>query len=509
MRLPQGFTGDLVAGLSVAVVAIPQSLAYADLAGMPAVSGLYATALPPLVAALFASSPYLMTGPVAVTALLTYGALSSRADPGSPEYMRLGLALALIVGVVRIALGLLRAGWVAYLMSHPVLLGFVPAAALLIATSQTPKGFGVEDAPDYDNQVFSAVWALGHPGHWQAAPMIVAGLTVAVIVLGRRIHVLFPGVLISAVAATAIAAAGGYSGTQIDDIPAGLPPITVDDLPWSDVPSLALAGLVIALVGFTEAASISRRFAAQDRTRWDADREFVSQGAANVAAAFSGGFPCGGSFSRSAVARVSGARTRLAGAITGITVLLFLPFAHILEPMPEATLAGIVISAVFGLLRFRAMWALWRISVPQAVIAWGTFAATLLLAPRIDIAVLIGIGGSLAVFLARALRLDVDVSVLETSQGTLLTLTPRGILWFGTAQRLDVAVSDALEAHPGMWRVEFDLSGLGRIDTTGALVLRSALAHARAIGLEAEITRVPPQSAALTARILAAGDELD
>jgi SulP family sulfate permease len=155
------------------------------------------------------------------------------------------------------------------------------------------------------------------------------------------------------------------------------------------------------------------------------------------------------------------------------------------------------------------MWALWRISVPQAVIAWGTFAATLLLAPRIDIAVLIGIGGSLAVFLARALRLDVDVSVLETSQGTLLTLTPRGILWFGTAQRLDVAVSDALEAHPGMWRVEFDLSGLGRIDTTGALVLRSALAHARAIGLEAEITRVPPQSAALTARILAAGDELD
>jgi SulP family sulfate permease len=110
------------------------------------------------------------------------------------------------------------------------------------------------------------------------------------------------------------------------------------------------------------------------------------------------------------------------------------------------------------------------------------------------------------VFIARALRLDVDVSVRDTSEGPLLTLTPRGILWFGTAQRLDAAVGDAFDAHPGLWRVEFDLSGLGRIDTTGALVLRSALAYAREIGLEAEIKRVPPQSAALTARILAAED---
>jgi SulP family sulfate permease len=505
LRLAHGRTGDVIAGLSVAVVAIPQSIAYADLAGMPAVAGLYATALPPLVAAVFASSPYLMTGPVAVTALLTYGALSSRAEPGSTEYVTLGLALALIVGVVRIGLGLLRAGWVAYLMSQPVLLGFVPAAALLIASSQTAKALGVEDSPDYDNQVFQAAWAVGHPGHWQAAPLVVALLTVGVIVFGRRIHPLFPGVLLAAVVATALGAAGAYSGPSVDHIPAGLPPFTGDDLPWSELPSLTAASAVIALVGFTEAASISRRFAAEDRSRWDADREFVSQGAANVAAAFSGGFPCGGSFSRSAVARLSGATTRLAGAITGLTVLVFLPFAQVLEPMPLATLAGIVISAVFSLLRFRAMWSLWRISTPQALIAWGTFAATLLLAPRIDIAVLIGIGGSLGVFVARALRLDVDVAL----DGELLTLTPRGVLWFGTAQRLDVAVADALAAHPWITRVDIDLYGIGRIDTTGALVLRSVLEHAREAGLTVQLKRVPPQSAALTARILDAGDELD
>src|SRR5262249_38707169 len=158
--------------------------------------------------------------------------------------------------------------------------------------------------------------ALGHPGHWHAAPVAVALLTIVVIVGGRRINVLFPGVLLTALVATTVSAADGYSGPTVHQIPAGLPPFSGDDLPWSDLPSLIVPGLVIALVGFTEAASISRRFAAEDHTRWDADREFASQGAANVTAALTGGFPCGGSFSRSAVARLSGAQTRLAGAIT-------------------------------------------------------------------------------------------------------------------------------------------------------------------------------------------------
>lgn len=504
MRVPRGFAGDLVAGLSVAVVAIPQSLAYADLAGMPPISGLYATALPPLVAAVFASSPYLMTGPVAITALLSYGALSSLATPGSPEYATLGLGLALIVGVVRIALGVLRAGWVAYLMSQPMLLGFVPAAALLIAFSQAGSAFGVRDRPAQDNQLVDAAWVLGHPDRWETAAVFVTVATLVVVVGGRRLHLLFPGVLVAALVATLVSDAGGYDGATVEHIPAGLPPFTVDDLPWGDLHRLVAAGVVIALIGFSEAASISRRFAAEERSRWDPDREFVSQGVANAVAAASGGMPCGGSFTRSSVARACGARTRLAGAITGLTVLAFLPFAGVLEPLPLATLAGIVIASVLGLLRFRPLIALWRLTVPQAVIAWATFAATLLLAPRIDIAVLIGIGMSLAVFLWRALQLDVDV----LTDGTTLRLLPRGVLWFGTAQRLDGAVVDALAAHPGMARVEIDLSGLGRIDTTGALVLRSVLAHTREAGLEAELKWVPPQSAALTARILNSTAEL-
>ncbi len=504
MRISPGLAGDLVAGVSVAVVVIPQSLAYADIAGMPPVAGLYSAALPPLVAAIFASSPYLQTGPVAITALLSFGALSSLATPGGAEYATLGLGLALIVGVARIALGLLRAGWVAYLMSQPMLLGFIPAAALLIAFSQLGSAFGVGERPEHDNQFLDAAWVLGHPDRWQSEALIVTVTTLVVVIGGRRLHRLFPGILIAAVVATLVSDAGGYDGATVETIPAGLPPFTVDDLPWGDLHRLLVAGVVIALIGFSEAASISRRFADQERSRWGPDREFVSQGVANVVAAASGGMPCGGSFSRSSVARACGARTRLAGAVTGLTVLAFLPFAGLLEPLPLATLAGIVISAVLGLLRFRPLLALWRLTVPQAVVAWSTFVATLLLAPRIDIAVLIGIGMSLAVFLWRALQLDIDV----LTDGTTLRLLPRGVLWFGTAQRLDGAVTDALAANSGMVRVEIDLSGLGRIDTTGALVLRSVLAHAREIGLEAELSWMPPNSAALTTRILNSGDAL-
>lgn len=479
------------------MVGIPQSLAYADLAGMPPIVGLYAGAVPPIIAAIFASSPYLQTGPVAITALLTYGALSTMATPASPEYVSLGLALALVVGVVRVLLGLLRAGRLAYLMSQPMLLGFVPAAAILIAGSQTSKALGVAP-PDYESEIADAAWALVHPASWSPAAIAMSSMAAAVILLGRRLHPLFPGVLVAAAAGIAISAGGLYPGPVVESIPSGFPPLTLSEIPWSRVPGLLLSGVLIALIGFTEAASISRRFASEDRTRWSADREFVSQGAANLAAAATGGMPCGGSFSRSSVNRMSGAKTPLAGAVTGLTVLAFLPFATVLEPLPLAVLGTIVIVAVIGLMRFGPLIQIWRVSVPQALVAWATFLATVILAPRLDIAVLIGIGFSIVVFLWRSLQLEIDVEAASDS----LTFTPRGVLWFGTAQRLDAALLDALAAHPEADGLVVDLSRLGRIDTTGALVLRSMLEQARAAGLEATVRGIPPQSRQLTERVL-------
>lgn len=223
------------------------------------------------------------------------------------------------------------------------------------------------------------------------------------------------------------------------------------------------------------------------------------QGVANLTAACAGGFPCGGSFSRSSINRLSGARTRLAGGVTGLTVLAFLPVAWILEPLPLAVLGAIVISAVLGLMRFRPLLRLWRYSAPQAVIAWGTFLATLLLTPRLDWAVLVGIGLSIAVFLGRSLQLAIDV----TEADGLLRLTPRGVLWFATAHRLDDALLTALAEHPDVDRLTIELSRLGRIDTSGALELRAVLDQARAAGLTADVVDIPPQSRRLTERIMA------
>jgi len=497
----RGLPADALAGVSVAMIAIPQSLAYAGLAGMPPIVGLYAVALPPIAAALFASSPYLQTGPVAITALLTFGALSTLAEPGSPQYVTLGLGLAFVVGVVRVLLGLLRAGWIAYLMSQPMLLGFVPAAALLIASSQLSKALGTPSAP-YRNEIANAGWALAHPGNWALAAVALSVVTAILVLGGRKIHALFPGVLVAVIVGVAVSALGWYHGPIIDTIPSGFPTLTLHQIPWSLMGQLVVSGILIALIGFTEAASISRRFASEDRVRWSADREFISQGVANLAAAATGAMPCGGSFSRSSVNRLAGATSRMSGAITGLTVLAFLPFAFVLEPLPLAVLGAIVVVAVVNLMRFGPLLRIWRVSLPQAVIAWVTFVATLAFAPRIDIAVLIGIGLSIGVFLWRMLQLEIDIS----AEGDAIVFTPRGVLWFGTAQRLDDVLVDALAAHPEARRLDIDLSRLGRIDTTGALVIRSVLDHARSVGLAAELSGVPPQSAGLVDRILAATD---
>ena len=477
---------DVVAGLTVALILIPQSLAYAELAGMPPERGLYAAAIPVLVAAPLASSPYLQTGPVAITALLTFGALSTRATPGSDEYVALGLALALVVGLVRMAIGLTRGGVVAYLMSQPMLMGFLPGAAILIASSQLPTALGA--GPPDGHLLEQAAWSLVHPGEWQlGAAALSAGVLVTVIG-GRRLHPLFPGVLVAAAAGILISEALGYGGAVIGDIPNGLPPVSLD-LPWGSLAGLVVPGAVIAVVGYAEASSIARTFAAQDRERWDSDREFVSQGAANVGAALSGGFPVGGSFSRSSLNRLAGGRSRWSGAVTGLAVLAVLPFTGAVEPLPKAVLAATVIAAVVPLIRPQRIVALWRPSRPQFLIAATTFAATLISSPHLEWAVLIGVGLSIVVHLWRELHVETGVWV----EGDTVHVRPSGVLWFGAAQSLHDRVLEQLADHREADRLVVDLGGLGRLDMTGAIALRAVMDEARRNGMAVEVANVHPR----------------
>ena len=473
----------MIAGISVALVLIPQSLAYAELAGMPPEQGLYAATIALLAAAPLASSPYLQTGPVALTSVLTFTALSALAPPRGDEYVQLGLLLALLVGVVRLAVGLLRAGAIAYLMSRPMLLGFVPAAAVFIAASQLPAATGTR--PPGGGVMEQAAWTLSHPAAWQPAAVALALFALVAVLGARRVHPLFPGVLVAVVVAGAFSFLSGYDGRTIGELDAGLPPLTTA-FPWSSAPDLLLPGVIIALVGFAEPAAIARSFASRDRAHWNSNREFVSQGAANVAAAFSGGFPVGGSFSRSSLNRLIGARTAWSGAITGLTVLALLPATFLLAPVPTSVLAAIVIAAVVPLMTLFPVAALWRDSRPATLIAVGTFAATLAMAPRIERGVLVGIGLSVLVHLWRELHIEVDA---WEEEGTL-HLRPQGVLWFGAVQGFEDALLAALAGHPRADALMIHLDGLGRLDITAAVALRQLIDQTRSAGVRVSIADV-------------------
>ena len=326
---------------------------------------------------------------------------------------------------------------------------------------------------------------------------MVAVLASAVLLLGRRLHPLFPGVLLAVVAAILYGKYGGYGGPKLGPVHASFPPLTTS-LPWRSLPHLVVPALVIALLGFAEASSIARTYAALDRKRWDADREFISQGVANLGAGMFGGFPVGASFSRSALNRLAGARTNASALVTGLTVLAVIPLGFLLTPLPRAVLAATVIVAVVPLIRLDRIVEIGRLARPQLTVTLTAFGLTLLLAPHIEWAILAAIGVSIAIHLWRELRLDVNIS----RQGHRLVAAPQGVLWFGNARVLQDRVIDFLSTQPDATELDIRLDGLGRIDLSGALALRTLAEDARRAGLTVSIGGAPRHASRVLARVL-------
>ena len=487
--------GDVIGGISAAFVLIPQALAYAVLAGMPAERGLHVAALAPIAAAFFASSPYLGTGPTAITSLLTLGGLTALARPGSGEYVALGALLALMVGAVRVVMGLLRLGVLSYLISRPVLTGFTTGAAVVITASQIPTVLGT--AADDVNPLVAAFDAVRHPGQWRPAAVAMAVVACIFIGGGRRIHRFFPGVLLAVVVAIAWTVTVGYDGPLVGEVSGRFPTFSLD-LPWASAPELFLPALVIAVVGFAEPTAIARYYATLERTRWDPNRELVSQGLANLAAAAGVGFPAGGSFTRSALVRETGARTRLAGGITGAVVLLLLPFTGVLGNLPTAVLGATIIMAVRSLIAIRPFLEYRRYTRLQFAIASITFVLTIAVAPHVERAVIAGVALAIGAHLWRELR----VSIRAWSEGTTLHLAPKGVLYFASAPLLEERLGSMLSETPTADELVIHLDGLGRIDVSGALGLRSVLEQAAEAGLRTAVCDVPPQARKLVRRVL-------
>ena len=496
LRPPPPQLGDIIAAASVLMVLIPQVLAYAELAGMPARLGLVAAALPALVAAIFVSSPYLQTGPTALTALLVFGSLQSLATAGTDEYIKLGMLLALIVGIARLAMGFLRLGVIAYFLSQPVLTGFTTGAAVLICGSQIPKVLGIDGQ---GGRVLSRAGdAISRIDEWNWSSLFLGVLAMVLITVLRRVNPLFPAALVAVGVTWLVGAIFGLHVQEVGDISGGFISFQTD-FPFDRTLELLVPGLVIALIGFAEPASIARTFAAEKRERWSANQEFVSQGAANIASAFTGAFPVGGSFGRSSLNVTAGAQTRWSGFFTGVLVLLVLPFAGVLASMPTTVLSAVVITAALRLIRIDRIRAMWSWSQPQSFSAAATLVATLAFDPRVDRAILVGVGLSVGVHLWRELNVYVEID--DTEDGAL-RIRPHGVLWFGSITKISQKILDAIADHPEIDHVRISLQGVGRLDLTAAGELAELAVDARSNGVHVRFESIPPHAERLFHSIL-------
>lgn len=621
---------DLVAGITVALVLVPQSMAYAQLAGLPVVYGLYASFVPVIVASLWGSSSQLHTGPVAMLSLMSAAALIPFASPGSPAFIELAIMLALMVGILRLALGIFRLGSIVNLLSSPVIVGFTNAAALIIGLSQLSKVLGVP-FPRTDSYL-ADLWRVVEQIpelHW---PTLVFALAAWGLIAGlRRIKPSLPGVLVAVAVATVVSALINYEhkttvplenienpeaaamikeygetrqrisqltneiatlnrkanevkddesiervkevaalhaqaevldkelahlkrentvrrvelhtmhlvavetdsdtprfvaidtveqsmdgrvwrfnniteqgvvlsagGEVVGDIPEGLPSFSVPVIQWDLLLALLPAAMVMALIGFMEATSISKAIASHTGERIDTSKELVGQGLANIAGSFFGSYTVSGSFSRSAVAARTGAKTGLFAIISAMAVVItLLFFTSYLYQLPQAVLAVIVMMAVFGLIRIQPLINAWKIDRVEAIIGIITFLATLLMAPAIANGILLGVALTVLYHLIRIMQPRAEI-VARKEDGTLGGIRAHGlkpisehfvpVRFDGSLTFINVAyfediVLDVLREFPKAQTILVVGSGINQIDTSGEEKIREVAKRLRESGV--------------------------
>lgn len=408
---------DSLAAVIVTLMLVPQALAYALLAGLPPEMGLYASMLPLVLYAIFGTSASLAVGPVAVAALMTASALSSFATPGSPEYIGAALVLAALSGVMLIAMGVLRLGFLVNFLSHPVISGFITASGILIAISQLKHILGVEAAGHNVIELLGALFS-----QWQQVNLItlLIGLGVwgyllvcrkrlnawlmAIGILASASGLMVKAAPISAVMVTTLLAwhfnLGQYGVDLVGFVPSGLPAITLPSLDQSLWLGLLPAALLISLVGFVESVSVAQTLAAKRRQRIDPNQELIALGMANLGAGVSGGSPVSGGFSRSVVNFEAGAATPLAGAFTALGIVLStLLLTGLLAFLPTATLAATIIVAVGTLIDLPAVKRTWQYSRSDGVAMVATLLLTLL--HSVEVGIISGVVLSLGLHLYR------------------------------------------------------------------------------------------------------------
>ena len=496
--------GEFWAGLTVGLMVIPQGVAYAALAGMPLVTGMYASMLPALVAVLWSSSTRLSVGPTALTCLLIASSLTGLAQAGSAHYVELAVWLALLSGTMQLAMGLSRFGWLLHVVSSPVLMAFTQAASILILLSQLPALLGIS---------VPLVKVLEHPSlHWQSAAFGFAAI--ALLNVGKRWFPRFPIVVLVVAASAGISFLTGFEaggGAVIGSLPAGLPSLYLPGwLPWSTFSTLLVPAMVITLISFLETASSAKVDTQRGGQRWNENQDLIGQGLAKIASGLCGAFPTSSSFSRSAINLYAGARTGWATIVSVLLVLVVLLWlTPALYSVPQAVLAAVVVAAIVSLVRPMVFVRLWKVSRVEAAIAGITFALTLATSPQLYWGVLAGLLMALSHFLYRRLHpriievgLHADGSLRDRHLWGLPPLAPRlyamrmdAALDFASASNFEQAISEHVSVNGNVRHVCLFAQPINSIDATGVetfgqvramLALRGIVLHISGIKLPIE-----------------------
>lgn len=507
--------GDLMAGAIVTVMLIPQSLAYAMLAGLPPEYGLYASIVPLFVYGMLGTSRTLSVGPVAVISLLTAHTLAPFAVDGIDKYIEYALLLAMMTGVIQFVLGLARGGFIASLLSHPVVAGFITGSALLIVLSQLQHIFGVSAAAGelpYE-AALNVARAIGDTN----VPTLIFGLAaIALLIFFRApIRRLLRRFGVSRAITDTVARTGPavlvvlglalvwlldidtrFGIAVVGEFPRGLPSLSLPTFDLADIGKLLPGAVAIVLVGYVESVSVGRSLGARRRQAIDPDQELVALGAANIAAGFTSGFPVTGGFSRSVVNFDAGARTGLASMITAVLIALVSLFlAHWLSSLPQAVLAATVIVAISTLVNFGEVRRLWRYSKADGALMAIMIVAVLGIG--VEAAIAAGVGLSLVIYLWRTSRphcavvgrvgesqhfRNVQRHEVETYSGVLLVRVDEN-LFFANTRFFEDRILSLLVTTPNARHLVLICSAVNMIDATGLESLESMIHRLKAAGV--------------------------
>jgi len=531
---PKTIKADIIAGVTVGFVIVPQSMAYAQLAGLGPQYGLYASFLPVLIGAIMGSSRQLSTGPVAVVSLLTAAALGEIVtDPSS--YAVYAALLALIVGLFQFSLGILRLGFVINFLSHPVVTGFTNAAAIIIGASQLPKVFGIRVINSNDTEWVSWCQPLSFiermenvdsnglhticnadQSYETIARLLEAALfythlpTLAMALMGvlgivvlQRFFPRMPAILTVAVVSTAASflidyeAMGGAIVNSIDID--GLFSFKIPSFDFNAMGTLFIYAITISLIGFMEAISVAKSMAATTKQRLDVNQELIGQGLSNIASSFFQGYAVSGSFSRSAVNLTAGAVTGFSSVVTAIIVgLTILWLTPLLYHLPQATLAAIILMSVVNLVHFSPLRHAWKVEKHDGWVGLLTFIMTLVFAPHLENGIAFGIIMSLGLFLYRTM--EPNFTELSVQKGSIIAsrfiddttevsnavkiAKWSGSLYFANAAYFETKLLELISKNEELKYIIVDVASIVQVDASGEQVLRNLVESCSDSGVE-------------------------